>query len=68
MVNAQTVPGTLIIPAGTAPHMRRILRDQHTERLRIFREVAGVEHCLKQQIVPALEPQCIQALRDATTG
>ena len=48
--------------------MARTLQDQHTERMRIFREVSGVENALKQQIVAAVEPQYIQALQDQTTG
>ena len=48
--------------------MARTTRDQHTERLRIFREETAVENSLKQQIVGAVEPQYLQALQDSTTG
>ena len=61
-------PGTLIIPPGTTQHMARTLRDQHTERLRVFREVTGVENAPMQQIVAAVEPQYIEALRNSVTG
>ena len=45
--NRPTHPGQLIIPPGTTQHMARTIRDQHTERLRLFREVTGVENVLK---------------------
>ena len=38
-----THPGPLIITAGTTLHMPNTLRDQNKERLRVFREVQGVE-------------------------
>ena len=41
--NRPTHPGQLIIPAGTTQHIARTLQDQHTERLRIFREITGVK-------------------------
>ena len=50
-------PGQLVIPAATTLHMARTLKDQHTERLRVFRKVTAVENALKQQIVGAVEPQ-----------
>ena len=61
-------PGQLVIPAGTTMHMARTLKEQHTERLRVFRETTGVENSLKQQVVSAVEPQYIEALRNPTTG
>ena len=60
-------PGHLVIPAGTTQHMAKIMRDQHTERLRIFHEVATVKNAFKQQFVGAIEPQYLQALRDSIT-
>ena len=66
--NRPTHPGQLIIPAGTTQHMARTIRDQHTERLRLFREVTGVENALKQQIVAAVEPQYLEAIRNQVTG
>ena len=61
-------PGQLVIPPGTTLHMARTMRDQHTERSRVFREMIGVENALKQQIVAAVEPQYLQAMRDPVTG
>ena len=66
--NRPNHPGTLIIIAGTTQHIARTLQDQYTEYLRVFREVTGVKHALKQQIVAAVKPQYIKALRDTTTG
>ena len=40
-------PGQLVIPAGTTLHMARTMRDQHNERLRVFKEVTSVENILK---------------------
>ena len=61
-------PGPLAIPPGTTQHMARTMKEQHTERIRVFKEVTGVENALKQQIVTAVEDQYLAALRDATTG
>ena len=66
--NRPTHPEQLIIPAGTTQHMARTIQDQHTERLRLFREVTGVENALKQQIVAAVEPQYLEAIRNQVTG
>ena len=44
------------------------MRDQHKERLRVFREVQGVEHILRQQLVTAIELQYLEALRNSATG
>ena len=61
-------PGQLVIPAGTTQHMARTIRDRHSKQKRVFRERIGVENALKQQVVAAVEPQYIQALRDPVTG
>ena len=61
-------PGQLVIPPGTTQHMVRTLKDQHEQRLKTFKEMTNVENSLKQQLVAAVEPQYIQALRDITTG
>ena len=59
----------MIIPAGTTQYITRTKRDQHTERLRVFKEVTEVENTLKQQIVSAVDHQDLEALRDdPTTG
>ena len=61
-------PGQYIIPAGTTQHMARTISDQYTEHMRSFREMIRVENALKQQIVAAVEPQYLLALRNSTTG
>ena len=61
-------PGPLVIPAGSTQDIAHTMKEQHTERLRVFREVTGVEQALKQQIVTAVEPQYLEALRNPTTG
>ena len=42
--------------------------DIHTEALRVFREVTGVERALLQQIVAAIEPQYLSAMRNRQTN
>ena len=49
--------GPLVIPQGTTGPMATVLREQHVEDVRIFRETTGVEKALKQQIVKAVEQQ-----------
>ena len=63
-----THPGPLVIPAGTTQHMAGTMREQHRERLRVFREVQGVDQALRQQIATAIEPTYLEALRDPATG
>jgi len=48
-------PGPLVIPAGTTAAMSTILRDQHAEALRQFREVQSVEKALIKQTVAAID-------------
>ena len=60
--NRPNHPGQYIIPAGTTQYRAQTLKEQHTERLRTFREVIGVENALKQQIVAAIEAPYIEAL------
>ena len=57
-------PGPLVIPPGTTQHMSATLRDAHQEAIRVFREVTGVEQALLQQLVEAVEPQYLLALRN----
>lgn len=63
-----THPGPLVIPAGTTNHMSNTLHEQHHERMRVFREVKGIEQALHQQIVTAIKPQYLEAFRDTMTG
>ena len=57
-------PGPLVIPPGTTGPMATVLREQHQESVRLFREVTGVEKALKQQIIKAIEQQWLLAITD----
>lgn len=62
-------PGTqAIIPPGTNQTNTRILRDQFQEDLRVYHEVLNVEKALKQQLVTALDPMYLEAVRDRTSN
>ena len=61
-------PGAIVIPPGTTNHLANIYREQHKERLRVFREVQAVEQALRQQIVTAIEPQYLEAFTEPATG
>ena len=60
-------PGVLAIPNGTTAAMSTVLKDQHTESMRLFREVTGVEKALKQQILKALDKEWLLAITDRNT-
>lgn len=61
-------PGTLDIPArATAPQIAAA-QDDHTEAMRVFREVLNVEAALRQQIVSAIEDKYLKAIRNRTTN
>ena len=57
-------PGALAIPLGTTGPMATVLREQHVEGIRLFREVSGVEKALKQQILKAVDRQWLLAITD----
>ena len=61
-------PGPLVIPPNTTQHMATTLKESHTESIRVFREAMGVEKALLQQIVTAIPPKYIAALRDRNTN
>ena len=61
-------PRALIISAGATQHIIRTLQDQHKEELRLFRECQGVEAALQQQLIEAVDPIYLEAIRDATTN
>ena len=48
--------------------MSATLRDAHKEALRVFCEVKGVDKALLQQIIEAVEPQYLSALRNCQTN
>ena len=61
-------PGPLTIPQGATPQMTVIFRDQHTEAVWSFREVAGVEQALRQQLVAVIDGDYLVALRNRNTN
>ena len=62
-------PGTQpVIPPGTTNFHATILREQFKEALRVYHEVHNVDKALKQQLVSALEPMYLDAVRDQTTN
>ena len=61
-------PGALVIPPNTTNHMSQTLREQHAETLNVFNEVNNVEKTLRQQIIAAVEPSYLEALRNRQTN
>ena len=43
-------------------------RDEHAEETRVFREVIGVERAIRQQLVTAIKPKYLHALRSPGTN
>ena len=61
-------PGPLIIPPGTAQHAAATMRDLQAEQMRVFKEVHVVDQALIQQIIQAVEPNFLSALRNHTAN
>ena len=61
-------PGALHIPAGTAQHEAIRLRDEHKERIRVYREALGVQQALLKQIVAAVDEEYLKELRNEHTN
>jgi hypothetical protein len=61
------LPEELEIPAGGTRHAQDLLERTHKEGLRLFHEVRGIERALTQQIVTAVNPQYIAAMRNRST-
>jgi prephenate dehydratase len=57
-------PGPLVIPDGTTGPKVTVMKEQHHENLRLFREVQRVEKALIQQIVQAVEAPYLASIRD----
>ena len=62
-----TLPSLNILPTDTQFQIAQ-KRHQYAEDLRQFREVNGVERAIIQQIVGAIEPKYLRALRDQKTN
>ena len=67
-INRPAHPGPLLIPLHTTQHMARTMTGAHKEDLRIFRECQGVEAALQQQLIEAIDPIYLEAIRDGTTN
>ena len=63
-----TNPGRLVLRDGLTQYQIAQARDQHQETTRVFREVLGVERTIIQQIVVAVEPKFLRALRTPGTN
>ena len=62
-------PGTAaVLPPGSTQHAARTLRLHFDENLRVYHEVNNVDKALKKQIVQAIEPTYLDAVRDRTTN
>ena len=63
----QQHPGALNIANNATQYQIAIAREQHHENLRLFREIQAVERALIQQIVGAIDPKYLRALRNSAT-
>ena len=61
-------PGQCVIPANSTQAQIQAIKDLHTEQLRIFNEVIGVEAALRQQINEAIENSYLKAIRNRQTN
>lgn len=56
-----------IIPNNTTQHAARSLRIDYNEDLRVYHEVNNVDQALKQQIIEAVEPMYLTAVKNRTS-
>ena len=56
------------IPPGTTQNNARIIREQFQENLRVYHEVNNVDKTLKQQLIKAINPMYLEAVRDRTSN
>ena len=61
-------PGRLQIEGNETQYQIAQRREEHQEATRLFREVLAVEKVLIQQIVAAIEPKYLKALRNPITN
>jgi hypothetical protein len=62
-----TFPPALVVPVGTTRIAEDELKRNHTEAVRVFREVLGVENALKQQLLKTIDTSYLAALYDPQT-
>ena len=63
-----THPGPLIITDGTTAHAKSNMRIVHTEEVRLFSEVTGVEQALVKHIVVTVKEAYITDICNSTTA
>jgi len=61
-------PGRLVVDERLTQYQIAQVRDEHAESTRVFREVLGVERAIIQQMVVAIEPKFLRALRTPGTN
>ena len=61
-------PPPFFIPPGTNAQVATMLRDNHIENLRQFRECIGVENALKQQLVTAIDSSWLKSMRNSISN
>ena len=61
-------PGRFVIEGRETGAQITQRRAEHAKRVRVFKEVIGVERAIIQQIVSAVEPKYLKALRLPTTN
>ena len=61
-------PGRLQVEPGMTQYAIAQARNEHAVATRVFREVIGAERALRQQIVTAVEPKYLRALRTPGTN
>ena len=66
--NRPNHPGQCIIPQNSTQAQIQAIRDTHTEQLRVFNEVLGVEAALRQQINDAVEDSYLKSIRNRQTN
>ena len=61
-------PGRFVIEGRETQHQITQRRAEHAETIQLFKEVIDVERSIIQQIVSAIEPKYLKALRLPTTN
>ena len=60
-------PGSFVLENNVTNMQAQMLRDQHAENLRQFQEVEAVHNALVQQVIQAVDPMYLKALRNPIT-
>jgi len=61
-------PGPLILPEFQLPHVTHQVTSQHAENVRVFNECGNVVQALRKQIVTAIEPSYLAAIKNRQTN